>query len=75
MPPRVQRSWVAGSGAKVMVCFSAGARRVIEDDAGLDARDAARGVYFKDGPMYFEKSRTTAAYSIARLATCLRRAP
>ena len=48
MPPRVQRSCVAGSGAKVRWCFSAAARRCVEDDSGLDAGDAAVGIDFKD---------------------------
>ena len=49
MPPRVQRLWVAGSGAKVSSKRSASRRRASRTMPGLDARDAGGGIEGHDG--------------------------
>src|ERR1700691_5459689 len=48
MPPRVQRSWVAGSGAKVRWCFSAAARRVSSTTPGCTRAMRREGSDFKN---------------------------
>ena len=60
MPPRVQRSCVAGSGPKVRWCFSAASRRWSSTTPGCTRAMRRAGSISRILAMYLEKSRMTA---------------